>query len=298
MNTLRDAALKYAKSGKFIIPLHSIKTGQCSCGKNECKQGKHPRTQHGLKDASTDPKVIEAWWTKWPDANIGLLTGKINDLVIVDVDVSPKKDGSRKKGEESLKALEAQYGALPETLISITGSGGHHLAFKYPSGIEKLGNRTAFREDLDIRADGGYIVVAPSTHISGGTYTWQNDLELAELPDWLLGIILDKSKPQQQSLLPKENRKKEPLAGVPEGCRNDAVFKLACSLRERGLSFNEARERVFTMASHCRPPLPESEAIKTVEGVYRRYPAGSLSARIPKYLAFKAKLEALRGSKQ
>jgi len=79
------AALAYAVAGWPVVPLHTpTSTGGCSCGRAACASaGKHPRTRHGFRDASTDPARITAWWRRWPDANVGVRTG---ELVVLDVD--------------------------------------------------------------------------------------------------------------------------------------------------------------------------------------------------------------------
>jgi hypothetical protein len=88
--TLRDAALAYARRGWPVIPLHHLaaKAGAgCSCPWPDCgSAGKHPRTVHGLKDASTDPDQIRRWWTRWPKANIGVVTGKASGFIVLDID--------------------------------------------------------------------------------------------------------------------------------------------------------------------------------------------------------------------
>ncbi len=116
---LLESALEYISQGIPVFPLHTpTKNGGCSCSNPNCDdQGKHPRTRNGLKDATTDEKQIRQWWTKWPDANIGLCT---DDFKALDVD-----DG----GEEEL----LKHHPLPKTVESITGRAGRHLLFAYPN---------------------------------------------------------------------------------------------------------------------------------------------------------------------
>src|SRR5690349_4310523 len=79
------AALSYAVAGWPVLPLHAPRSdGSCSCEHVECDSiGKHPRTQRGLTDASTDPRRVAEWWRRWPTANVGVCTG---ELVVLDVD--------------------------------------------------------------------------------------------------------------------------------------------------------------------------------------------------------------------
>ena len=86
--SLLQAALVYAKRGLPVLPLHAPDAGrECSCGKGKCPSpGKHPRTAHGLKDATVDLVTINSWWSTWPTANIGIATGKASGLVALDID--------------------------------------------------------------------------------------------------------------------------------------------------------------------------------------------------------------------
>jgi len=74
-------------------------------------------------------------------------------------------------GDETISALEATYGKLPDTVTAVTGSGGWHYVFKYPKG-RSIPNKTKFASGLDTRSTGGLIVVAPSIHVSGNQYQW------------------------------------------------------------------------------------------------------------------------------
>src|SRR5688500_3317712 len=106
MMTNLDYALAYARRGWAVFPVHTIVHGACSCTKSCGKQaGKHPRTQHGHRDATTDPAIIRKWWTQWPDANIGIATGAVSDLTVWDFDTY-KPDAT----------LPEHLGDWPETL--------------------------------------------------------------------------------------------------------------------------------------------------------------------------------------
>src|SRR4051794_22772050 len=84
---LRTAALHYATAGIPVMPLHTPHpTLGCSCrdGRDCASPGKHPRLEHGLHDAATDPQLIRTWWRRWPDANVGVATGTVLDVCDVD----------------------------------------------------------------------------------------------------------------------------------------------------------------------------------------------------------------------
>jgi len=162
-NPLLAAALDYAGRGFQVIPLN----------------GKLPRTAHGLKDASTDPEQIWAWWRQWPTADVGIVTGETSGIVVLDVD--------GEAGEASLAALEARFGPCPPTLEVRTGGGGRHIYFRHPGGGRRLGNKQSIAPKLDVRGDAGYIVAPPSGHKSGNRYTWLTELPPAD-PAWFLRV--------------------------------------------------------------------------------------------------------------
>lgn len=179
--TSKDAALDLARRGFAVFPVHSIKPdGQCSCGTKDCSNaGKHPMTQNGLKDASSDPTAVERLF-RGPrsSANIGLATGPASGIWVLDVEAT---------GLPVLDQWQTQHGTLPTTVSSITGGGGKHLAFKW-NGVE-VRNRTKINgEPIDCRGDGGYVVVPPSNHKSGRRYRWEHspdDTPIVEAPSWL-----------------------------------------------------------------------------------------------------------------
>src|SRR5262245_28545135 len=97
--SMLDAALAYAHRGWSVLPVHTVTNGQCTCGNVTCASpGKHPRTAHGVKDATSDEATIRQWWSQWPKANIGIATGAISGLVVLDID-------PRHGGDESLQQL-------------------------------------------------------------------------------------------------------------------------------------------------------------------------------------------------
>ena len=106
--SLLDWALAYASYGFRVFPLHSVRNERCTCG-HDCGKdaAKHPRVAGGFKAATTDAEQIKAWWAKWPDANVGIATGRASRLVVFDVDGT--------KGLTTLRTLIARHGSLPRT---------------------------------------------------------------------------------------------------------------------------------------------------------------------------------------
>jgi hypothetical protein len=183
---LQRALTLIEQSGALIFPLHHVIGGRCSCGNDECKSvGKHPIERGWQRDASASELVVRAWWARHPHASIGLLTGQRAGIVVIDVDGAV--------GLESLRAIEARYGALPLTPRVIT-SRGIHLYFIYPSDATDGGvrnNASAIAPGIDVRGNGGYVVAPGSVHESGHVYAWVAGCELgalpvAELPEWAM----------------------------------------------------------------------------------------------------------------
>lgn len=175
-----EFALEYGSLGWRVLPLHGIHRGACTCQKGvSCPSpGKHPRIKTGraFAAATTDRAQLAEWWRRWPGANIGIATGQASGVVVVDID-GPE-------GAALLASIVAAHGGLPPTLMSASGRAGAgiHLWFACaePSPSNSGGK-------LDIRGDGGQVVVAPSMHASGRAYQWLNwGHPLAPMPRWLL----------------------------------------------------------------------------------------------------------------
>lgn len=263
-----DAALSYARGGFAVLPLHSALGDSCSCGRVSCSSvGKHPRTPRGVKDATTNQAKITGWYEKWPDANLGIATGQISGVVVLDIDVGIGKDGPL-----SLEHLKAEYGELPETVRSETGGGGFHLFFRWTG--QNIGSRTSLRPGIDFRGDGGYVVVPPSVHVSGQSYVWEassslDRSKLADVPKWLLNIVRgpsqNGSRPTTRSDLPERG-------AIPNGTRNTTLASMGGAMRAVGFEYPAIRKALLGHnAAHCDSPLDDREVAKIATSV-ARYP--------------------------
>ena len=220
-NSLLQTTLGYAERGWPMFPCHSPANERCSCGKADCSSpAKHPRTAHGLDDATTDPETIRAWWERWADANVAVRTGKVSGIVVIDIDAS-------RGGLEAWSELQDMNGRV-DTLTSITGGGGKHLIFLAPDqGLKNTSDHIA--PGVDTRAEGGYIIAPPSVHISGQPYSWEDaSRDPGPMPDWLLAMW-PKRTPADS------NGHRHVGATIPIGQRNAALTSLAGSMRRRGV---------------------------------------------------------------
>ena len=250
---LMRLALCYIQLGWAVIPLHTSSNGHCSCGNSNCTSvAKHPRTRSGSKDASQDAMQICDWWTRWPDANIGIATGKSSDLLVVDID-------PRHGGDTSWQNWLGRNPITP-TLTVRTGGNGEHLYFKCPS--EKLTNRSGLLPGVDIRGEGGYVVAPGSVHASGTEYHWQgcfSSTAIAEFPERLHGLIQSGSKVI-----------KLPGSKIPNGKRNDTLTSLAGLLRKHGMEEGGIKEALVGLNNNiCNPPLPDKEVVTIAKSISR-----------------------------
>lgn len=274
-SAMLDAVLDYGRRGWPVLPLHTVKRQRCTCGAPSCNScGKHPRIKAWLQRATTDATIIRQWWRRWPDANVGIVTGARSGIVAIDVD-------PRNGGENSLDELERQYGELPDTVEAITGGGGRHLLFQHPGGNGRLNNSTGkLGPGLDVKADGGFIVVEPSLHGSGRPYAWElshhpDEMQPAPLPSWLLRrlTVRDTSAPTPDD---GEHR-------IPEGQRNDTLTRMAGAMRRQKIPKSAARKALHEVnRTDCDPPLELAEVDGIVDSVWRNYPAGKPAELIEK----------------
>jgi putative DNA primase/helicase len=160
-------ALAYAAHGWPVFPLYSVRDGTCNCWRRaDCgrEAGKHPRTMDGFKSATTDPEPIKNWFDMWPESNIGIATGAVSGLVVVDID-------PRNGGHDTVLALADEGKTFGRTAQVLTQSGGWHLYYMHPGGKVPCGSNV-FGPGIDVRGDGGYVVAPPSVGVLG-IYVWQ-----------------------------------------------------------------------------------------------------------------------------
>jgi Bifunctional DNA primase/polymerase, N-terminal len=217
MSPLLEAALGYAARGIPVYPVHWPRRilGRaglaCSCRRGPAcdRPAKHPLLRHGANDATTDPAQLERWWRRWPQANVGLATGIVFDVLDID-------------GPAGLTALRQLAGTVdlwfPGPLVA-TGGGGWHVWFG-PTG---LGNRPPRGlTQVDWRGKGGCVLAPPSRHSSGRGYRWLRSLDqapLAEVPAALCQLLDPDPPTQVRPADPDRTPGPGHVAGHPYGRR-------------------------------------------------------------------------------
>jgi hypothetical protein len=239
-----QAALKIAAKRKPVFP---------------CKADKAPYyeknvLEHGCLDASTDPRKITAWWTRWPGALIGMPTGPSSGVFVVDVD--------------RLEALGELPRELPETLTVRTPSGGLHFYLNYVDGIT---NRTGqLPTGIDIRGAGGYVIVPPSAG-----YVIEHRAPVADAPGWLLEALRDVPRSASGRSGRTGAGESVPDDGGPihEGARDETLARIAGRLHDGSRDLPQLEDDLQAAnEARCLPPLPAPQVLKIARSIIRREP--------------------------
>ena len=242
-----DAAMAYAQKGYRVFP---VRAGE-----------KRPETANGFHDATTDPVQIQAWFGNNPQLNIGVPTG---GMLVVDVDP---------EGLNWLEEDAEKRSSLTEAPWARTPRGGHHFWFRQPEGMTLRNSVSRLAPGVDTRANGGYVVVAPSC-IGDGQYTWVEGYELPpidqlpEPPLWLLEALEAQDQPSSGRELVELNQ-----GEIAEGSRNHTLFHRACAMRRTGWQETEIDAALQEAnRQRCVPPLPEWEVRLIAQSVCRYEP--------------------------
>lgn len=249
---LLDAALRYAELGYRVFP--------CAPG------AKTPLTEHGFRDATADFDQVEAWWQRWPQANIGMPT---EGLLVVDV------DGAANNWLANRPELALELAKAP---ISLTPGGGRHYLFRQPPGRGWRSSTGRLAAKVDVRADGGYIILPPSVSATGRAYRWAEGLaldqppeRLCEPPGWLTDE-LDRLATESPTSARIASDGDDGVA-IAIGQRNATLARLAGTMRRAGMTRSEILAALRQAnADRCRPPLPEQEVERVAASVARYEP--------------------------
>jgi len=201
--------------------------------------------------------VIRFWAEKHKSCNWGVATGPESGVFAVDVD--------GESGEESFSSLVDQHGAWTETLAVRTAR-GQHFYFDWPTSGTIRNSAGKLGAGVDVRGDGGYCVIPPSTHPTGARYEWATaNFPVSPAPAWLLERITSAARPV---LDPRE------FGILLDGTRNDGLARYAGALRRKGKNQSEIEaELLAANVRRCRPPLPDAD-VRMIAASIARYPVG------------------------
>lgn len=249
---LTESALTYARLGWRVFPLWP--------------GSKRPVFVGSFYQATTDPARIAAWWRANPAYNIGLATGA--GLLALDLDPA---HGAR-------PWLQAHADLLGPTICARSGGGGWHFLYTLPPAVAIRNSVGRLAPGVDVRGDGGYLVLPPSRHPNGRRYAWQPDAAPWQcapgpLAAPLLAVL------QRAPTPTRARRGRGPLAlplgpTIPAGTRNATLFSLAGTMRRRNMSPAAILAALqVENATRCRPPLPPAEVARLVHNICRYPPA-------------------------
>ncbi|OGP59974.1 MAG: hypothetical protein A2V65_01595 [Deltaproteobacteria bacterium RBG_13_49_15] len=248
-NNFLQAALDYAGRGYSVIPVRGDKKPFISW------------TEHQKRRATAED--IQEWAAKYPGASVGIVTGEISGILVIDCDT--------REGYEAIQKLLPDALLLP---IARTPRGGWHLWFLYPVG-SKITVGIGIIPGVDYRGEGGYIIAPPSVNGDGKGYTWQEglsleDVEPAPLPASLYNIFslyiegCGQHRPQETTKTTEDHN------FFHQGRRDNDLFHAANCLIKGGCELTFAEHVIDILARYSDPPFPESEIRAKIDSALKR----------------------------
>ena len=243
-NTLYTKAFEYAVHGYSIMPLR--------------RQDKLPLLSawKQYQTVAATEEQIEKWWQQYPEANVGIITGKVSGIIVIDIDVY-------KKGAVSIDKF-------PETYTVKTGRGGYHLYYIYQAGFTISANAYPHLPGVDIRSDGGYVVAPPSK--TTGVYEVIKDVPLVPFPSELFSTKVKRTLSQ--------------TVGVKSGSRNDSITSFIGRLLQTAKVSDwntEVWSAVQTANATYKPPLSDDELLATFASICKKEKARRKSLVVSPY---------------
>lgn len=249
-NLRKNAAiLLVAKFGFGVIPVDKTKSALVKW--------------KDLQNRRPSPEEVSGWFTKWPETNIGIVTGQVSNLTVVDTDDS--------KATQFIKALLPESFACP---IAKTPRGGRHFYFRFEGQIR---NKIGLFPRCDIRTQGSFVLAPPSVGKAGTPYEWERspfDVEIPAMPPDLRDTLLALQSPGN-------SRSWASTGFLAQGSRNDDLFHIANVLARHSLGRERVGGIVLRLAAICTPPVDPEEAMKIVESALARNANQSFGALSP-----------------
>lgn len=260
--TTRDAAIVFAQAGIPIFPCVT--------------HGKRPLTHAGFLEATSDIVQIGAWWARWPMANIGLPTGSVSGIEVVDVDVTRTTSGFAAFDRANTAGL------LEGELARVgTPSRGMHVYFPAMASRPQRCWQVASAH-IDFRANGGYVVVPPSTletdngqvsyRLSSVSTAGSRPVDAIALRDFISPRPPRRAKGRNVVTSVEADRLAHWVSRLQEGERNRGLFWAACRLSEAG--FTPAAVEATLGPAAQTAGLPAWEIAATINSAGRQAATG------------------------
>jgi hypothetical protein len=209
---------------------------------------------------------IAGWFAKYPDAMVGIVTGKISGIMVIDCD--------------SEKAYQDIRQSLPDPLETWVARSprGYHIYFKYPE--KGVSNSASIIDNVDVRGEGGYIIASPSIRSDGNSYAWvtsPDQCELANIPEefcilyniynsFYKGGVVSES-PQTTT---KTTNDHKDHTFFSEGRRDNDLFHLANCLLKGGCEIDFTTKALEIIGQHLNPPFPKIEIELKIKSALNR----------------------------
>lgn len=224
-------------------------------------RGKQPLIKQWPVKATSNPETLRTWMKQYPGCNWGLATGQASRVFVLDVD--------GEEGATAIREFIRLHGDEWTNTLTAKTARGKHLYFLWPEGVQIRNSASKLARGLDVRGEGGHVIVPPSVHSSGAVYRWDGIRENAQTmsaPVWLLEMITSPAQPMGPT--------PEVGGDIPEGQRNMTLTKLAGAMRRPGMTPQAIEAALLAdNANRCRPPLPEAEVLEIARSVSRYAPA-------------------------
>jgi putative DNA primase/helicase len=217
---------------------------------------KRPLTAHGLHDATADEAVILQMWGRWPSALIGVATGRVSGVIALDIDVRPSGSGF-----DSLADLGL---VVPDAPTARTPSGGLHFFFQAPN-YNVRNSASKIGPLVDVRGDGGYIIVPPGPGRSWDPIKNLDTTPLPPMPDWLLEHRVTKPTPPP----PRPSKPSGQLSAYGEAALDNAVRRIiSAGSGEQEVTLNTETYCIGTLVGGGE--IPESLGLDAMQWAARK----------------------------
>lgn len=270
MNKILEAALAYRSKGFSVIPL--VQGGKIP------PKGFSP-IPYRERIASEDE--VKSWWNENPNYNVGIITGKLSNLFVVDID-----------SDEGFANIQEYISDSIVTPTAETPRGGQHLFFKYPKESNLTIGAGAI-PGTDFRGENGYVVASPSINGNGKGYSWvispfDKNVEFADLPSLYIKKInsiiygdVTNAENQEMSVL------QSVTFNLNKGYRDQTLFHVAHCLIKGGASKHDTLNVLELIAKQCNPPFPKNEIVTKCNSAIDRADRKerNLSLEISDYIA-------------